>query len=405
MNRLFSFIFFLFSYFVCSNNIVAVVGSDIILKSDLEEMFFLQQKQNPTITRPTVLDGMIEQKVLVYFARQDTTLIVDDIQLNQMVKEQLDTYKQQFGGSVENLEKYFDKSFSQVFDYLYKQGEDIFLANQLKQKLFSRVSVSSAEIASFYEKEKDNMPLTPPLYSYYCFNKKITPSSDRVLKTKELADSVLVEIKKNGADFSSFYSSFSGGDVEFKRGDFGLPEFEWAAFSLKSPGDIAGPVLTALGYHLIELVDRLGEKAKVNHILFPLSLNKDDEKEHLSFVEKELSLSVNDPIYLDMLCREASKEEGGFSGFFSGAPQEVIPSKVFDVIKPLSQGSFSEIVKTSDSFFFVYLSQKQNPSTPTLRENWEQIEWMALQYKFNSFFIDWYNKNSSKVYIKKYSLN
>ena len=143
MSRLFSFLFLLFSFLVSSNSIVAVVGNDIILKSDLEEMFFLQQKQNPAITKPAVLDGMIEQKVLVYFARQDTTLIVDDIQLNQMVKEQLDTYKEQFGGSVESLEKYFDKSFSQVFDYLYKQGEDIFLANQLKQKLFSRVSVSS----------------------------------------------------------------------------------------------------------------------------------------------------------------------------------------------------------------------------------------------------------------------
>ena len=71
---------------------------------------FLQQNQNPGISKADVLDGMIEQKVLVYFARQDSTLVVDDIQLNTMVKEQLDTYKQQFGGSVESLENYFDKS-------------------------------------------------------------------------------------------------------------------------------------------------------------------------------------------------------------------------------------------------------------------------------------------------------
>ena len=405
MSRLFSFLFLVFSFLVSSNSIVAVVGNDIILKSDLEEMLFLQQKQNPAITKPAVLDGMIEQKVLVYFARQDTTLIVDDIQLNQMVKEQLDTYKEQFGGSVESLEKYFDKSFSQVFDYLYKQGEDIFLANQLKQKLFSRVSVSSNEIKSFYEKEKNNLPLNPPLYSYSCYSKKIKPSNNRVLKTKDLADSVLLEIKNNGKDFSSFYSSFSGGDVEFKRGDFGLPEFEWAAFSLNAPGDIAGPVLTSLGYHLIELVGRLGEKVKVNHILFPLSLNEEDEKNHLDFMKKELKASIKDSTYLDVICRDVAKKEGGYSGVFSGAPENAIPSKVFEIIKPLSPGSFSEIVKDSDSFFFVYLLQKKGSSTPTLRENWEQLEWFALQNKFNIFFIDWYKENSDKVYIKKYSID
>ena len=78
-------------------------------------------------------------------------------------------------------------------------------------------------------------------------------------------------------------------------------------------------------------------------------------------------------------------------------------SKVFEIIKPLSPGSFSEIVKDSDSFFFVYLLQKKGSSTPTLRENWEQLEWFALQNKFNIFFIDWYKENSDKVYIKKYS--
>jgi len=405
MNRLFSLFCTLLCFVFCSNNIVAVVGNDIILKSDLEEMFFLQQNQNPGISKADVLDGMIEQKVLVYFARQDSTLVVDDIQLNTMVKEQLDTYKQQFGGSVESLESYFDKSFSQVFDYLYKQGEDIFLANQLKQKLFSMVSVSSTDVKSFYQKEKNRLPLTPPLYSYSCFRQKIQPSEKRVLNTRAIADSIYIEITENGKAFSSFYTSFSGGDVEFKRGDFGLPEFEWAAFSLKSPGDIVGPVLTSLGFHLIELVDRLGERVRVNHILFPLSINKDDEKDCYNLVEKELILSTKDMKYFDSLCRNAAKTGDDVSGVFTGAPNDVISAEIFETISSVSEGSFSEIVKTSDSYFFLYLSEKSPPSVPTLGENWEQIEWMALQNKFNNFFIDWYNKNSKKVYIKKYGLD
>jgi len=400
MKKLFSLFVFSFSFLVPSNNIVAIVGNEIILKSDLEEMVFLQKNLN--LSKEKVLNGLIEQKVLVYFARQDSTLIVDESQLNQMVKQQLDTYKQQFGGSVEALEKYFDKSFSQVFDFLYKQGEDLFLANQLKQKLFSQISVSSSEVKSFYKNNKNLLPLNPPLFSYSCFNKKIEPSDKRVLKTKDLADSVLFEINNNGKDFSSFYSTYSGGDVEFKRGDFGLPEFEWAAFSLNSPGDVVGPVLTSLGFHLIELTERLGERVKVNHLLFPVSANKKDEQEVFSEVKSLLTKSQKNLVFLDSLCKEAGKNEWGFSGVFNYAPKEFIPSPLLNVLSSLSDGEFSEHFKDKDSFYFIYLLNKKDSSPPNLVDNWEQIEWASLQNKFESFFKDWYSKKSLEVYIKKY---
>ena len=104
MKIFFSFLVFPFILF-SSNKIVAIVGDDIILKTDVEEMVFLQQSQGVDVGEEVVLDGMIEQKVLVYFARKDSTLIVDENQLNDMVGAQLNSYKEQFGGSVEALEK------------------------------------------------------------------------------------------------------------------------------------------------------------------------------------------------------------------------------------------------------------------------------------------------------------
>ena len=76
MKIFFSFLVFPFILF-SSNKIVAIVGDDIILKTDVEEMVFLQQSQGVDVGEEVVLDGMIEQKVLVYFARKDSTLIVD----------------------------------------------------------------------------------------------------------------------------------------------------------------------------------------------------------------------------------------------------------------------------------------------------------------------------------------
>ena len=393
-------VFLVFSLSFSLNKIAAVVGEEIILKSDIEEMVSMQASQGVFLSEEKVLETLIQQKVLVYFARKDSSLVVDETQLNQMVKEQLDSYKTQFGGSIEALEKYFDKSFSQIFDFLYKQGEDIFLANQLKQQLFYKTSISSAEVRSFYSLKKDSLELTPPLYSYSCFQKKIVPSQKRLLKTQSIADSLLFEIKNNGATFSSFFSSFSGGEVEFKRGDFGLPEFEWAAFSLKNKGDLVGPVLTSLGYHLIQLEERLGERVKVNHLLFPISLEKEDEE--IVFSEINKVLSFGDIKKIDSLLKQEKKDEEGFSGVFKKAPDYLIPKKVLASLQNIGVKSFSEIIKTEDSFFFVYLSSFQPPSPPSLQDHWEQIEWIAHQDKFSLFFEDWYLKNKNKVYIKKY---
>ena len=96
---------------------------------------------------------------------------------------------------------------------------------------------------------------------------------------------------------------------------------------------------------MIELVDRLGERVRVNHILFPLSINKDDEKDCYNLVEKELLLSIKDMKYFDSLCRNAAKTGDDVSGVFTGAPNDVISAEIFETISSVSEGSFSEIVK------------------------------------------------------------
>ena len=396
---------FLLCLFFPSNKIAAIVGQEIILQTDVDDYFFVQQKQGGNLNRSAVLEDLVVQKVLIYFARQDSTLFVDENQLNQMVKEQVSSYKSQFNGSVDDLEKYFGKTFSQIYDYLYEQGQDLFLANQFKQKLFSQVSISSSEVVSFYNSNLTTLEPTPPLFSYSCFEKGFEISKDRVKKTQLLADSVLYEIKTKGKPFSSFYSAFEGWEVEFKRGDFGLPEFEWAAFSLKEEGAVAGPVLTEKGFHLIQLKERLGEKIKVNHILFPLSLKEEDIKKSFSFVENKRVKSLKDLSFLDSLSRLDSFEKKSFSGVFEKAPSYLIPPEVFGVLKTLKDGDFSKTIKTKNSYFFVYLKESTPSSSPSLEEHWSQIEGLALQQKAFVFFEDWYNKNKEKIYIKVFSEN
>jgi len=398
-------LFFNFIILICfcfsSNKIVAVVGGDIILESDLEEQisFFIEKDSvPPKDLRENVLDYLIEQKVLVYFAKKDTTLVVDNSQIEAAVLERISLFKNQLG-SVEALEKYFGLSFSDIKDLLYKEGENMFLSDQFRKKLSSQVSVSSEEVRLFYEEYKDSFPLTPLRFSYSCFDVPILPSKKTEKALLGVLDNVLQKILSGEAVFESFYSEFSGGDLGFfKRGDF-IKEFEEAAFSLQE-GGVVGPVKTSLGFHIIRLNKRVGEKISASHILFSLSSKEEDERFSLEYITKMRAACFSSPGLLDSL---VLLKKTPLSGIFNLIPKELVPKEVLVEIASLSEGGVSEIKKSSfSSFFFIKLYKRQLPSSPSLYEHWGYIESFALEKKFISFYKDWYNANVNKVYIKKY---
>ena len=125
------------------DRVAAVVGNKIILESSVEEQVsvFLSSssKKDVVVLRKSVLDYLIEQEVLIYFAEKDSLLSVDGEQVSLIVGERLDFFKNQLG-SVAALEQYFGTSFSEIRDILKKEAEGVFLADLFKRKLLSFIS-------------------------------------------------------------------------------------------------------------------------------------------------------------------------------------------------------------------------------------------------------------------------
>ena len=389
-----------FSVFLFSNdNIAAIVGERIILQSSVDEqvsLFLLEndrRKEDEKIIRSQILEYLIEQEVLVYFAKKDTLLSINEDQVSSVVSERLSFFKKQLGSN-KAMEQYFGVSFSEIRDVLKKEAENVLLADAFKRKLFSLVSISNQEVRDFYSSYKDSLPLTPYLYNYSCIEKKVSVSDIKLKKIINTADSVLQKILSKESSFDSFYSSFSGGNLGFfRRGTF-VPEFEQAAFSLKE-GEIGGPVLSSLGVHLIKLNSRVGEKINASHILFPVKAQKEDEDLVYSFLD---SLREVDLLSFNSL---AKKEIAVFGGVFKKAPEEAIPSFILSELKNLPINGCSLPIKTDvDSYLIVRLNNVSPPNTPDLYSYWGNIESLALEKKFLSFYSNWYAQNKQKVYIK-----
>ena len=393
-------LFFSLSFLLTMDRVAAVVGNKVILESSVNEQveaFLLNSstKINKDSLRVSVLNYLIEQEVLVYFAKQDSLLAVSSEEVGAIVGERLLFFEQQFG-SVEALENYFGVPYIEIKNTLKNEAENMLLVDRFKQKLFSYVSISNTEVERFYDRKIDSLPLTPELYDYSCIEKKVAPNKLFLKETKKTADFVFNKIKSSEEPFESFYSKYSGGDLgDFRRGTF-IPEFEVVAFSLKE-GEVSPPTLSSLGYHIIRVNKRMGEKINASHILFPLSVSDSDR----NIVRGSLdSLKKTTPSYLKIDSLSLSFK-GGYGGVFNSAPKEYIPPLVLESIKTIEGSSgFSDVIKTDqDSFILVYLKKTHPPTTLDLYTYWGQVEWMALEEKFNHFYKDWYKQNKEKVYI------
>ena len=394
-------LFFCCSFFA-NDRVAAVVGNSIILESAVQEQVGSFLANNPsTLNREDVekkvLNYLIEQEVLVYFAKKDTLLSVSPEQVSSIVGERLSFFEQQLG-SVAALEDYFGTSFLDIKETLEKEAKNMLLGEAFKQKLFSYVSISNTEVIDFYNAYKDSLPLTPALYDYSCIEKKISPSAESLSLTRSVADSVFSKISSKVSSFDSFYSVYSGGDLGvFRRGTF-IPEFEEVAFSLRE-GEVSSPVQSRLGLHLIRLNSRVGEKIDVSHILFPLSITEKDVLASSVFLENikagQPNTSTIDSLSLSF--------KGSYGGVFFGVPKENINSLVLEKLDLLSTNKepLSNVFKIDDSsFLLLHLKAIHPPKTPDLYEFWGFIEGLALERKFYSFYDDWYAENKKKVYIK-----
>ena len=148
-----SFLLFVFCLSFCfGDRVLAVVGQKAILESSVNEQILAYKQAvgnsfiNEDSLKTNVLNYLINQEVLIYFAKQDTLLVVDESQTQPMVRERLSFFKNQLG-SISALENYFGLDYREIESYLQEEANNVFLSELFRKKLMSYVSVSSKDNA------------------------------------------------------------------------------------------------------------------------------------------------------------------------------------------------------------------------------------------------------------------
>lgn len=405
------------------DRVVAVVGQNIILQSDIEAQYLQFRLQggikgSASSIRCEILEDLMFQKLMLNQAEMDSITVTDE-QVNSEVDRLISYFISQLG-SQENLEKYYKKTMPEIKEELRRMRKDQMLEEQVQQKILANVEVTPAEVRKVYnEIPKDSIPMVNSKYEIAHLVKKPPITLDQKLEVKDR----LYKMRKrilDGERFSTLALLYSedpgsakkGGELGFHgKGEF-APEFETAAFNLRD-GEISEVIETEFGFHIIQMIERRGEYINVRHILLTVNVSPESLQKSYNELDSIATLIHNDSITFEEAVKQFSDEADKINGGLLINP--VDGSTLFDAseldqqvsvtVNRMQVGEISSPVpmKTSDNkdaCRILYLKKKTAPHKANLKDDYTLIRDWALQKKREKIINDWIDNNSKKAYIR-----
>lgn len=269
------------------DRIAAVVGTTAILVSDIEAALVAQQVPVPSDSaervkvQRDVLNQLIDIEVLVQQAAKDTTLILDEGEINNMADAQVSRVRSNFPSDVEFRAALVEAGFGTPDEYRQRQYDELrkrslqetYLATLKQKGKFVTVNVSERDVTAELERLGDQLPERPASVGFEQIVIPTLPGEESKAKARRLIDSLYAVLRDNPSKFEEVAKEYSqdgsaeqGGDLGWNRRGVMVPEFDRVMFMI-NPGVVSPPVETRFGWHLIR-VDRVQPaEVKARHIL------------------------------------------------------------------------------------------------------------------------------------------
>jgi len=399
------------------DKVAAVVDDKIVLLSDVvlaANALAAQENVNPSISPKKYNDlllkaseSMIEQLVIIKIAEVDSVTVLEK-DVEKALERQIDNIISQSGGK-EAAEQVLGKKISD-FKRSYKDDmEGKLIAEKYTNQLTMNIQITRPEVESFFVAYKDSIPSFPTEHKVRHILFEIKPSDKSIEETKNIALSIINEIK-NGMTFEDAAQKYSedpgskesGGYLGIvPRGTF-VKEFEKAAFTLEL-NKISEPVQTSFGFHIIEVLERSGEKVGVRHILIKTkTTDEDKERTYQKSLEVYQKIKTKDNFItsaLDYSNDESTKENGGYLGWIDANYYQV--EELSAVIKNIEKNICSAPILTDFGYHLLWIDEIKKGGPPNLEKNWTELESMALNKKKSDWYSNWILEIKTKVYIKR----
>ena len=266
---------------VAQNNVIDevlwVVGDEAILKSDVEQarLYYMMQGQSIEGEPYCVIPEQLAiQKLFLHQATIDSIEVTDQEVLNA-VENEINQRIAQIG-SREKMEEYFNMSSLKMREELRETMRDRMVMERMQYALFEDLKVTPAEVRRGYTQMKEEeIPFVATQVEVQIITLQPEIPLEEIERVKSELREYTERINSGDAQFSTlavFYSQDEGsarrgGDLDFfGRGEM-VPEFSAVAFNLTDPNKVSKIVETEFGFHIIQLIEKRGDRIRARHIL------------------------------------------------------------------------------------------------------------------------------------------
>ena len=257
------------------DEVIWVVGDEPILLSDVEEARISAELSGQPVTNPycTIPEQLAVRKLFLHQAAIDSVSVSEgDIirGVDARINEYISVY-----GSREAVEQAAQKSIRQLRETFKRMYREENMVEEVKSNLTSKISATPAEVREFFKNTPtDSLPFIPTQVEVQIITSQPKVSRQEVERVEARLRDFAQSVNSGESDFSTLAKLYSedgsarmGGELGYTGRNMWVPEFANVAFSLNDPKKVSKIVRTEFGFHIIQLIDKRGDKVNVRHIL------------------------------------------------------------------------------------------------------------------------------------------
>lgn len=408
------------------DEVIWVVGDEPILKSDVEGMRLQAEEEgihwsgDPDCTIP---EQLALQKLYLHQAAIDS-IEVTESEVTQEVDRIINHWIQGIG-SREKLEEYRKQSISQIRQEMRETFRDRLMIDKMKQKLVEDISVSPADVRRYFKDlPEDSIPFVPTEVEVQILTRTPRIAPEEIDRVKNELRSYTDRVTKGETSFATLARLYSedpgsarqGGELDYTGRGLLDPAFANVAFNLTDPKKISKIVETEFGFHIIQLIDKRGDKIKCRHILLKPqvsaeaieqgknkldSIANDIREGKFSFDEAASVISDDKDTKSSRGLMANVTEEGRTSKF----RMQDLPTEVARAVETLKVGDVSDAFQMINSkgktvCAIVKLKSRVEGHRATITEDFQTMKNVVLAKRRDSFLKEWVQDKLKNIYVR-----
>jgi peptidyl-prolyl cis-trans isomerase SurA len=407
------------------DEVIWVVGDEAILRSEVEDERLRAQYEGQQIKGDpycVIPEQMAIQKLFLHQAELDS-VEANESTVSHQVDMRMNYYISQIG-SKEKMEEYFRKPSSEIREEMMTLVRNQMIIQQMQQKLTSSIKPTPAEIRRFYnELPADSIPMMPAQVEVQILSFEPPVPVEETERIKQRLREFTERIQNGSADFSMLARLYSedtesakkGGELGFVGKGQLVPEFAEVAFNLNDPKRVSRVVQTEYGYHIIQLIEKKGDRINCRHILLRPRISATDKVNALERLDSIRQLILNDSLIFEQAVLRFSQDKNTVmnaglminpnTGSSKFEYQELAP-EIAKQIYSMNEGDVSQpfvmmdMQKNREVCAIVLLKKKTDVHRANLTDDFQTIKSMLEARKGQELLHDWILQKQKTTFVQ-----